>query len=69
MNPKIHPFISEIPILDLNEKNVLPILNPNLPKLGFDYDDIKKKLILDGKYGVINFKVTGNNCKKIKYKN
>ena len=56
----------EIPILDLSQKNVLPILNPNLPKLGFDYDDIKKKLILDGKYGVINFKVIGNSCNKDK---
>ena len=56
----------EIPILDLNNKNVLPILNPNLPKLGFDYDDVKKNLILDGKYGVINFKLTGDNCKKDK---
>jgi len=57
---------SEIPILDLSQKNALPILNPNLPKLGFDYDDIKKKLILDGKYGVINFKVIGNSCNKDK---
>ena len=52
--------------MDLSQKNVLPILNPNLPKLGFDYDDIKKKLILDGKYGVINFKVIGNSCNKDK---
>ena len=57
---------SEIPILDLSKKNALPILNPNLPKFGFDYDDVKKNLILDGKYGVINFKLTGNNCKKDK---
>ena len=64
VEPKNSPYMSEIPILDLNEKNVLPIQNPNLPKLGFDYDDIKKNLILDGKYGVMNFKVTGNNCKK-----
>ena len=57
---------SEVPVLDLSQKNTLSILNPNLPKLGFDYDDIKKKLILDGKYGVINFKVIGNNCNKDK---
>ena len=29
--------------MDLSQKNALPILNPNLPKLGFDYDDIKLK--------------------------
>ena len=66
VEPKNSSYMSEIPIIDLNEKNVLPIQNPNLPKLGFDYDDIKKNLILDGKYGVMNFKVTGNNCKKNK---
>jgi len=56
-------YFSKIPILDLNTKNAIPILNPNLPKLGFDYNDNKKNLILDGRYGVINFKITGNNCK------
>ena len=50
----------------MSKKNALPILNPNIPKLGFDYDGIKKNLILDGKYGVINFKLTGDNCKKDK---
>ncbi len=64
LESKNSSYISEIPILDLNKKNALPIQNPNLPKLGFDYDDTKKNLILDGKYGVMNFKVAGNNCKK-----
>ena len=59
-------YFSEIPILDLNKKNALPILNSNLPKLGFDYDDVRKNLILDGKYGILNFKLTGDNCKKDK---
>ncbi len=59
-------YFSEVPILDLNKKNAIPILNPNLPKLGFDYNNNNKNLILDGKYGVINFKLTGNNCKEDK---
>tara|TARA_B100000767_G_scaffold116623_1_gene111291 strand:- start:861 stop:2249 length:1389 start_codon:yes stop_codon:yes gene_type:complete len=66
INFKDLSYFSEIPILDLNKKNALPILNPNLPKLGFDYDDVRKNLILDGKHGVINFKLTGDNCKKDK---
>ena len=62
---------SQIPIVNLNEKKTLPILNPNLPKLGFEYDDKKKNLILDGNYGVLNFKLNGVNCsndKNIKIK-
>ena len=59
-------YFFEIPILDLNYENILPILNQNLPKLGFDYDEDKKNLILDGKYGVINFRLTGDSCKKDK---
>jgi len=59
-------YFFEIPVLDLNKKNTLQILNPNLPKLGFDYDYVKKNLILDGKYGVINFKLPGDDCKKEK---
>jgi hypothetical protein len=65
IEPRDLSYFSEIPVLNLNKKNTLSILNPNLPKLGFDYD-VKKKLILDGKYGVINFKLTGNNCNKYK---
>ena len=60
------PYFSEIPILDLNKKKAILILNPNLPKLGFDYDGVKNNLILDGKYGVINFKLKGDDCKKDK---
>ena len=50
----------------MNKKKNIPILNPNLPKFGFDYSKSYKKLVLDGKYGVINFKLTGDNCKKDK---
>ena len=56
-------YSSVIPIVDLDKKKNIPILNSNLPKFGFDYDKINKKLILDGKHGVINFKLTGDNCK------
>ena len=59
-------YSSKIPTIDLNEKNSIPIFNPNLPKFGFEYDDEKKKLILDGKYGVLNFKLKGANCIKDK---
>ena len=59
-------YSSVIPIVDLNKKKNIPILNPNLPKFGFDYSKSYKKLVLDGKYGVINFKLTGDNCKKDK---
>ena len=59
-------YSSKIPTIDLNEKNTIPIFNPNLPKFGFEYDDEKKKLILDGKYGVLNFKLKGANCIKDK---
>jgi len=55
-------YPSPIPIVNLNETKTLPILNSNLPKLGFEYDDKKENLILDGKYGVLNFKLSGANC-------
>ena len=59
-------YSSKIPTIDLNEKNTIPILNPNLPKFGFEYDDKKKNLILDGKYGVLNFRLKGTSCIKDK---
>ncbi len=63
MEPKDLSYSSLIPIVDLNKKKNIPILNPNLPKFGFDYDKGNKNLILDGKHGIINFELTGDHCK------
>jgi len=56
-------YLFKMDVLDLDKKNSLPIINSKIPKLGFDYDNLNKSLIINGNYGIINFKLKGDKCR------